>query len=104
MLIHIVLRHRGVAKRLVPPISLVLATWATADIAGLTSFRHIGPSAGTKRSRGAEAWLVTFAAAVNRSAGPPRSRSRRSWMIRSCDGPGGAEWDGGDAIVEFRDT
>lgn len=66
-LIHIVLRRRGVAPQFVPPISLVLATWASDYVAGLTAFRHVGPPAGTKRSHGADAWLVTFAAAVNRS-------------------------------------
>jgi Fic family protein len=66
-LIHIVLRRRGVAPQFVPPISLVLATWASDYVAGLTAFRHVGPPAGTKRSHGADAWLVTFAAAVSRS-------------------------------------
>lgn len=66
-LIHIVLRRRGVAPRFVPPVSLVLATWARDYVAGLTSFRHVGPPDGPKRSRGADAWLSTFASATARS-------------------------------------
>jgi Fic family protein len=38
-LIHVILRRRGVAPRLVPPISVVLATNAKRYIAGLTDFR-----------------------------------------------------------------
>ena len=41
-LIHIVLRRRGLAPRVVPPISLVLATWSDSYIEGLTDFRHEG--------------------------------------------------------------
>lgn len=39
-LIHVVLRRRGVAPRLSPPISVVLATDAKRYIAGLTDFRE----------------------------------------------------------------
>lgn len=39
-LIHIVLRRRHLAPRVVPPISMVLATNASAYVAGLTAFRQ----------------------------------------------------------------
>lgn len=39
-LIHVILRRRGVAPRLTPPISVVLATNARRYIAGLTDFRE----------------------------------------------------------------
>jgi Fic family protein len=39
-LIHVILRRRGVAPRLVPPISVVLAANARRYIAGLTDFRE----------------------------------------------------------------
>jgi hypothetical protein len=38
-LIHVILRRRGLAPRVVPPVSIVLATNAKAYIAGLTAFR-----------------------------------------------------------------
>lgn len=66
-LIHVVLRRRGVAPRFVPPISLVLATWASDYIAGLTAYRHVGTPDNPERSRGAGAWLRTFATAAHRS-------------------------------------
>jgi Fic family protein len=39
-LIHVILRRRGVAPRLAPPVSVVLATNAKRYIAGLTDFRE----------------------------------------------------------------
>ena len=66
-LIHMILRRRGLAPRFVPPISLVLATWATDYIAGLTAYRHIGTPDSPARSAGAGTWLRTFATAANRS-------------------------------------
>jgi Fic family protein len=66
-LIHIVLRRRGVATRFVPPISLVLATWAQEYIAGLRSFQFVGEPDHRDRSKGAEAWLRTVATATDRA-------------------------------------
>ena len=66
-LIHMILRRRGLAPRFVPPISLVLATWASDYIAGLTSYRNIGVPNSPERSAGASSWLRTFATAASRS-------------------------------------
>ncbi len=57
-LIHVVLRRRGVAARYVPPVSVILATNASAYIAGLTDYRA-GDVAG---------WCALFATAL-RTAG-----------------------------------
>ena len=66
-LIHMILRRRGLALRFVPPISLVLATWASDYITGLTAYRHVGAADSPERNTGAGTWLRTFAAATNRS-------------------------------------
>ncbi|MGK2886919.1 MAG: Fic family protein [Rhodococcus sp. (in: high G+C Gram-positive bacteria)] len=66
-LIHVILRRRGLAPRFVPPISLVLATWASDYIAGLTAYRHVGAHDSPERFTGAAAWLRTFATAAHRS-------------------------------------
>ena len=66
-LIHVILRRRGLAPRFVPPISLVLATWARDYIAGLTAYRHVGAPDSPARSTGAGTWLRTFATAAHRS-------------------------------------
>ena len=41
-LIHLVLRRRGLAPRVLPPISLILATWSEDYVAGLTATRYVG--------------------------------------------------------------
>lgn len=66
-LIHIVLRRRGVAPRFVPPVSLVLATWAGDYIAGLTTYRYAGSPTSHERSQAAHTWLRTFASATTRA-------------------------------------
>lgn len=66
-LIHVILRRRGLAPRFVPPISLVLATWARDYIAGLTAYRHLGPTDSPERAMGACQWLRTFTTAAHRS-------------------------------------
>ena len=50
-----------------PPISLVLATWASDYVAGLTTFRHVGAPDSPERSTGAGTWLRTFATAAHRA-------------------------------------
>jgi Fic family protein len=57
-LIHTILRRRGVAPRLVPPISVVLATNAKRYIAGLTDFRE----------GRADDWIGAFADSVSIAA------------------------------------
>ena len=42
VLLHLVLRRRGLAPRVLPPVSLVLATWARDYVAGLTATRYAG--------------------------------------------------------------
>ena len=76
-LIHVILRRRGLAPRFVPPISLVLATWASDYIAGLTTFRHVGAPASPERSAGAGTWLRTFATAAHRSCADAESYAGR---------------------------
>lgn len=56
--IHVVLRRRGVVRRVVPPVSLVLATNARAYVGGLTDFR----------AERVLAWCGLFAAAVRTAA------------------------------------
>lgn len=66
-LIHIVLRRRGVAPAFVPPISLVLATWPSDYVAGLTAFRHLHSADSDERSTSAHTWIHTFAGATLRA-------------------------------------
>ena len=76
-LIHVVLRRRGLAPRFVPPISLVLATWASDYIAGLSTFRQVGATGSPARSAGAGTWLRTFATAAHRSCDDAEAYAKR---------------------------
>lgn len=72
-LIHTVLRRRGVAQTTVPPVSLVLATWADQYIAGLTQFRHRAGADSPDRAKAAVAWLRVFVAATLRACTDARA-------------------------------
>jgi len=66
-LIHLILRRRGIAPRVVPPISLVLATLSTDYIAGLTSFRHSGEPDSADASTALNRWVSFFAGCCTRA-------------------------------------
>lgn len=61
-LIHFILRRRGIASHLVPPISLVLATHAHSYVQGLTEFRSIDGDS-RKAQDGINEWVSFFAGA-----------------------------------------
>lgn len=67
VLIHLILRRRGVTTRVVPPISLVLATWSEDYVAGLTATRYGGASTSEAATDGVNRWVGTFAGACRRS-------------------------------------
>ncbi|MFD3593345.1 Fic family protein [Nocardia sp. NPDC058640] len=67
VLIHLVLRRRGLSERVIAPVSLVLATATRSYIDGLNGFRHLGSSDTAAAVEGANAWIGRFAAACARS-------------------------------------
>jgi Fic family protein len=66
-IIQLVLRRRGLAPRVLPPVSLVLATLARDYINGLTEFRHLGSPDSAEATLGVNAWVASFAGACIRS-------------------------------------
>jgi Fic family protein len=66
-IIHLVLRRRGLALRVLPPVSLVLATLARDYVNGLTASRYVGPPSSSDASAGVNTWVATFAGACVRS-------------------------------------
>ncbi|MGC2408379.1 MAG: Fic family protein, partial [Candidatus Cybelea sp.] len=66
-LIHLVLRRRGLALRALPPISLVLATWADDYIGGLVATRYEGAPDSKAAHEGLNLWVGRFASAAQRS-------------------------------------
>ena len=67
-LTHLVLRRRGLASRVLAPISLILATWPDDYIAGLTATRHDGPPDSEDAQAGMHSWIALFAGACRRAA------------------------------------
>ncbi len=65
-LVHMVLRRRGLGLRILPPVSLILATWSQDYIDGLNGTRHVGPSNSAGASAGINSWIALFASACNR--------------------------------------
>ncbi len=66
-LIHLVLRRRGLAQRVLPPISLILATWSDDYISGLTATRYAGHESSDAATAGANRWIALFATACRRA-------------------------------------
>jgi len=67
-LIHMVLRRRGLASRVLSPVSLVLATWPDRYIAGLRAMCYRGPADGRQAREAANDWIGFFAGACRRAA------------------------------------
>jgi Fic family protein len=66
-LIHVILRRRGLAPRVLVPISLVLATRSRSYIAGLQAMCYRGSPDSTAAHEGLNEWVGTFAAACTRA-------------------------------------
>lgn len=84
-LIHLVLRRRGLATRVLPPISLILATWARDYVDGLTATRYRGAASGTDAHAGLNLWIGMFAGACVRAVEDAASFEARVRLI-------GDEW------------
>src|SRR5262249_38906657 len=68
-LIHVILRRRGLAPLVLPPVSLMLATWSTDYVGGLTAMRYAGDAGSEDAQRGVDRWVALFAAATTRAVG-----------------------------------
>ena len=68
MLIHLVLRRRGLAPRILPPISLILATWPRDYVGGLTGTRYEGAPDSGDALAGINRWIALVASACRRAA------------------------------------
>ena len=66
-LIHMVLRRRGLGLRILPPVSLILATWSQDYIEGLTGTRYVGLSDSSDAHSGINRWIALFASVCGRA-------------------------------------
>jgi Fic family protein len=77
-IIHLVLRRRGLALRVLPPVSLVLATMARDYVGGLTASRYVGSPGSSEANTGMNTWVATFAGACFRSVADARAFESRA--------------------------
>lgn len=84
-LVHLILRRRGLALRVLPPVSLVLATWSQDYIGGLTATRYRGPATSKQAREGINLWIGRFATACKRSVDDAASFEQQALAIE-------AEW------------
>ena len=82
-LIHLVLRRRGLALRVLPPVSLVLATWAKAYVEGLTGVRYRGPATGKDAHVGVNRWIAQFSEACIRAVSDSNTFEARARFIEA---------------------
>jgi Fic family protein len=81
-LIHLILRRRGLATRVLPPVSLVLATWADDYILGLDATRYSGPAGSAAAREGLDLWVGRFAAACRRAVADAASFEERAQLLQ----------------------
>lgn len=67
VLIHLVLRRRGLGLRVLLPVSLILATWSRDYIDGLTGTRYVGEPDSVAAHAGINRWIAFFASACRRA-------------------------------------
>jgi Fic family protein len=66
-LIHLVLRRRSVVARVLPPVSLILATWAQEYVNALSGTRYRGAPYSHAAQEGLNRWVGLFATATRRA-------------------------------------
>jgi Fic family protein len=67
VLIHLILRRRDLTPHVLPPISLILATWSDDYVSGLTATRYIGSARSATAIAGTNRWVALFATASRRA-------------------------------------
>jgi Fic family protein len=83
VLVHALLRRRGLAPVAVPPISLVLATWSDDYVNGLMATRSRDDPHSPKAREGVDRWLALFAAATSRAVSDAEAYESRIAEIQS---------------------
>src|ERR1039457_1724681 len=82
-LIHLILRRRGIAPRVLPPVSLILATWAQDYIGGLAATRYRGPGTSKAARDGTNLWVGRFATACSRAVDDAASFEQQARAIEA---------------------
>jgi Fic family protein len=83
-LIHLIFRRRGLALRVLPPVSLVLATRTRSYIDALEGVRYRGPATGKAAHTGANLWIGRFAGACTRAVADSAAFEVRASEIQTA--------------------
>jgi Fic family protein len=83
-LIHVILRRRGLAPVVVPPVSLVLATWSQDYVNGLTATRYRSDPSSQEAVNGFDYWVGLFAAAMRRAVADAESYEQRVAEVQAA--------------------
>ncbi len=83
-LIHMILRRRGLAPRVLPPVSLVLATWSDRYVDGLTATRYRDEPASAAALDGINRWVGLFATACRRAVNDANAFEERIQKIQQA--------------------
>ena len=81
-LIHVILRRRGLAPVVVPPVSLVLATWVDDYVAGLMATRYKAPADSPQAFEAVNSWLELFGTATARAVAAAKAYEQRVAQIQ----------------------
>jgi Fic family protein len=82
-LIHLILRRRGLAPRVLPPVSLILATWAKDYVGGLQASRYQGTSRSRSAQEGTNLWIGRFAGACTRAVEDATAFEQRAQAVEA---------------------
>jgi Fic family protein len=83
-LIQLVLRRRGLATRVLPPVSLILATWAKDYVNALNGTRYLGPATSRDAYEGTNRWIAQFASACTRAVADAAAFEQRTRDIEAA--------------------
>jgi Fic family protein len=81
-LIQMVLRRRRLASHVLPPVSLVLATWADRYVDGLGATRYHGKPSSAAAQEGINHWVGLFATACRRAVEDANEFEKRIQQIQ----------------------
>ena len=81
VLIHLILRRRGLSRRIIPPVSLILATWAKDYVGGLNATRYRGSANSRNAQEGINLWVGRFASAAKRAVQDTKSFEQRAQTL-----------------------
>lgn len=82
-LIHLILRRRGLALRVLPPVSLILVTRTDDYIGGLAATRYLGEADSKAAVDGINLWVGRFAGACSRAVADASSFEQRALQIET---------------------